>query len=95
MKPYQVLSDGERFRCDLVPKCENISDCGSAGGAGRGTAASIVAMIRTLKSDFQHSGAVVVFDEFTSVVDRNVARVGSAASGQGLRRGQLPAASWQ
>ena len=33
---------------------------------------------------------VVAFDEFTSVVDRNVAKVCSAAIAKGIRRGHLP-----
>jgi GNAT superfamily N-acetyltransferase len=33
---------------------------------------------------------LVVFDEFTSVVDRNVAKVCSAAIAKGIRRGHLP-----
>jgi GNAT superfamily N-acetyltransferase len=36
-----------------------------------------------------HSSPLVVFDEFTSVVDRNVARVVSAAVGKGIRSGQI------
>jgi len=34
-------------------------------------------------------GQVVAFDEFTSVVDRTVARIGSAAIAKGIRRGQI------
>lgn len=34
-------------------------------------------------------GAVVAFDEFTSVVDRNVARIGSAAVAKAIRRGTI------
>ena len=33
---------------------------------------------------------LVVFDEFTSVVDRNVAKVCSAAIAKGIRRGHIP-----
>ena len=33
---------------------------------------------------------LVVFDEFTSVVDRNVARACSAAIAKGIRRGHIP-----
>src|SRR6185369_14833081 len=33
---------------------------------------------------------VVVFDEFTSVVDRTVAKVCSAAISKGIRRGRIP-----
>ena len=33
---------------------------------------------------------LTVFDEFTSVVDRNVAKVCSAAIAKGIRRGSIP-----
>jgi Fe-S cluster assembly ATPase SufC len=62
LKPHQVLSGGERFRCDLAR-------------ALLGTAPGLVA-----------------FDEFTSVVDRTVAKVGSAAIAKGLRKGRFDAA---
>ena len=55
IKPYHVLSNGERFRCDL--------------------ARAIL-----------EGGDLVVFDEFTSVVDRTVARIGSAAVAKAVRR---------
>ena len=58
IKPYRVLSGGERFRCDLA---------------------------RALLED----RPLVVFDEFTSVVDRNVARVVSAAVSKAIRSGQI------
>jgi len=61
VKPYQVLSGGEQFRCDLARAL------GFAGGASE----------------------VVAFDEFTSVVDRNVARVTSAAIAKGIRSGRI------
>lgn len=58
VKPYHVLSNGERFRCDLA---------------------------RALLS----AGELVVMDEFTSVVDRTVARFGSAAVGKAIRSGAI------
>jgi len=58
VKPYAVLSNGEKFRCDLA----------RALLAGR---------------------ELVVFDEFTSVVDRTVARVGSAAVARAIRSGKI------
>lgn len=61
VKPYRVLSGGERFRCDLARAML------SAG----------------------ESGGVLAFDEFTSVVDRNVARIASAAISKGIKRGQI------
>ncbi len=60
LKPYAVLSNGERFRCDLA---------------------------RALLS----GGELVVFDEFTSLVDRNVARISSAAISKWIRQKQKPA----
>jgi GNAT superfamily N-acetyltransferase len=63
IKPYHVLSNGERFRCDLA---------------------------RSLAAGFRVDNPIVVFDEFTSVVDRNVAKVCSAAIAKGIRRGHLP-----
>ena len=60
VKPYHVLSGGERFRCDL------------ARALGETPA-----------------GEVLAFDEFTSVVDRNVAWVASAAVAKGIRAGRI------
>lgn len=56
LKPYSVLSNGEKMRCDL---------------------ARAILEKREL----------FVFDEFTSVVDRNVAKVGSLAMQKAIRRG--------
>jgi len=57
LRPWGVLSNGEKFRADLA---------------------------RALLLDRQ----VVAFDEFTSVVDRQVARFGSAAVAKAIRRGR-------
>ncbi len=77
VKPYHVLSNGERFRCDLARALAvGLAAPGSAGGVPVEPPAE--------------PGAVVVFDEFTSVVDRNVAKVCSAAIAKGIRRGYLP-----
>ncbi len=58
VKPYQVLSCGEQFRCDLAKSLA--------------------------------SAPLVVFDEYTSVVDRQVAKACSMAIAKGIRRGNLP-----
>lgn len=60
LRPYGVLSGGERFRCDLARALQQ----GMANG-------------------------LVVFDEFTSVVDRTAARFGAAALAKALRGGLL------
>jgi GNAT superfamily N-acetyltransferase len=68
VKPYGVLSGGERFRCDLARAL--------AGALSRGGERS--------------EPPLVAFDEFTSVVDRNVARACSVAIAKGVRRGSIP-----
>jgi energy-coupling factor transporter ATP-binding protein EcfA2 len=55
LKPYSVLSNGEKMRCDLA---------------------------RAILSDNDE----FAFDEFTSVVDRNVAKIGSLAMQKAIRK---------
>ena len=55
LKPYHVLSGGEKMRCDLA---------------------------RAMLTD----NDMFVFDEFTSVVDRNVAKIGSFAIQKAIRK---------
>lgn len=59
LKPFAVLSNGEKFRAELAR-----------------------ALLTT-------TGPLLVFDEFTSLVDRTVAKVASAALAKSLRRGRL------
>jgi energy-coupling factor transporter ATP-binding protein EcfA2/GNAT superfamily N-acetyltransferase len=60
LRPYRVLSNGERFRVELA---------------------------RRLAS--AQPGVPLVLDEWTSVVDRQVARIGSAAAAKYVRRNGL------
>ncbi len=81
VKPYQVLSCGEQFRCDL------------AKGLGVGRREARVENQTTRVSQLPTPNPqlpLVVFDEFTSVVDRNVAKVCSAAIAKGIRNGNIP-----
>jgi ABC-type lipoprotein export system ATPase subunit/GNAT superfamily N-acetyltransferase len=55
LKPYSVLSNGEKMRCDIARACLEQRD-------------------------------MIVFDEFTSVVDRTVAQIGSFALQKAIRR---------
>ena len=82
IKPYEVLSGGERFRCDLARALARSSRQLAVGSQ--------------LGHDAQPLAAnccqpTAVFDEFTSVVDRNVARIGSAAVAKAIRGGLLDA----
>lgn len=60
IKPYRVLSNGERFRCELAAAL--------AAGGREGTTA---------------------FDEFTSVVDRDVAKACATAVARAVRRERI------
>jgi GNAT superfamily N-acetyltransferase len=71
IRPYGVLSNGEKFRCDLARALLG----GRAQEQGRRVSPGIAI------PGFE----VVVFDEFTSVVDRTVAKIGSAAVARAIR----------
>jgi hypothetical protein len=77
IKPYRVLSGGERFRCDLAR--------GLASVGGRNARADEMSDFRPPISDLR----LVAFDEFTSVVDRTVAKVCSAAVAKAVRGGRI------
>lgn len=70
IKPYAVLSCGERFRCDLAR---------SLAMRPPGFPAPQIADRRPL----------AVYDEFTSVVDRNVARACAFAVAKAIRSGRV------
>jgi GNAT superfamily N-acetyltransferase len=101
IKPYQVLSCGERFRCDLA-RALATAFVSRDPGAERGSAdvdrdfidssqkRSATASRLTPGGVVSVAAPLVVFDEFTSVVDRNVARACSAAIAKGIRRGNIP-----
>jgi len=76
VKPYQVLSCGEQFRCDLAKALALGASCQALGA---GSSAQQPA-----------PSALVVFDEYTSVVDRQVAKACSMAIAKGIRRGNIP-----
>jgi GNAT superfamily N-acetyltransferase len=78
VKPYHVLSNGERFRCDL------------ARALCKGLGAGDWGLSRRWPPVPSPQPPLVVFDEFTSVVDRNVAKICSAAIAKGIRRGHIP-----
>jgi GNAT superfamily N-acetyltransferase len=111
VKPYAVLSCGERFRCDLARalalahNAEGVKNPPPSKGGARGGTANVNTIdgakpchdatienpspVPSLRG--RGVGApLVVFDEFTSVVDRNVARACSAAIAKGIRNGHIP-----
>jgi GNAT superfamily N-acetyltransferase len=74
VKPYRVLSNGERFRCDLA----------------RALASNALPSDKPSQQPTANSQQpLVVFDEFTSVVDRTVAKVCSAAVARAVRGGRV------
>ncbi len=86
IKPYRVLSNGERFRCDLARALAK-AETGSRNAEGQ-TIDPEPSAFRNRTSAF---APTVVFDEFTSVVDRTVAKVCSAAVARAVRGGRVGA----
>ncbi|MCS7306267.1 MAG: GNAT family N-acetyltransferase [Thermoguttaceae bacterium] len=107
IKPYHVLSTGERFRCDLARALAEANAQADRAAAGSKAPAVLTSAPSPSNSQFtprgvarssdvnqagslpQAIGPIVVFDEFTSVVDRNVARVGSAAIRRAIQKGLI------
>ncbi len=88
VKPYHVLSNGEQFRCDLA---RALAQCGrgeTAEDRREGDSPSFGVAAGDAERNSGQS-PLVVFDEFTSVVDRNVARVVSAATAKAIRGGRI------
>lgn len=85
LRPYESLSTGERFRCDLARALlagpSSFVPCPL-------TSASSVELQMT--RDKGQGTTPVVYDEFTSVVDRTVAKICSAAVSKAIRSGALP-----
>ncbi len=90
IKPYHVLSNGERFRCDLARALSNSNVATVAKTVVESSVESIVPHPPSGDGGYINKYPPVVFDEFTSVVDRTVAKVASAAISRGIRRGSLP-----
>jgi GNAT superfamily N-acetyltransferase len=92
VKPYQVLSCGERFRCDLARALSVASRHPCAGGDPEWNAQELGPRLRGDDGEFGQRTTdtpLVVFDEYTSVVDRNVAKACSTAIAKGIRRGNI------
>ena len=101
IKPHAVLSNGEKFRCELARALLNAGAKGTkalrhVGTEGEEVApfspsclrASVPSCLSSAPSCLS-SPPCLVFDEFTSVVDRTVARIGSAALSKAIRSGAI------
>ncbi len=84
VKPYHVLSGGERFRCDLARALLTVPSPGATAGSAQQSEPGTDAPPLD-KPAVGPKERLVVFDEFTSVVDRTVARFASAAIARALR----------
>ncbi len=83
LRPYALLSTGEKFRCDLARallEATTVADRSSAGQPAQ----------PELSPPPNDELPLVVFDEFTSVVDRTVAQAVSAALARTIRKSVLP-----
>ena len=101
IKPYKVLSGGERFRCDLARALAAAGSTEQGAASGEQGAASTEQGAASVEHGESSSAVlpaprsvlpalpVLAFDEFTSVVDRTVAKVGSAAVAKAIRGGKI------
>lgn len=90
VKPYHVLSCGERFRCDLAKALARSQESGERAEQAPPLNDQLSGRACPAVCQDGDRRPPVVFDEFTSVVDRNVAKVCSAAVAKGIRRGHIP-----
>ncbi len=89
VRPYHALSNGERFRCDLARAMASAMSAESGERNGGSETGGDSASPATRHGTPSRRDRIVCFDEFTSVVDRMVARVASAALARAIRRGQV------
>lgn len=87
LRPYHVLSTGEKFRCDLARALLSTARTGGSCPAKEPSAAPGGSSPPGQPAPCL---PLVVFDEFTSVVDRTVARAIAAALARTIRSGLLP-----
>ncbi len=85
LRPYAVLSTGEKARCDLA---RAVVEALVRGQASCGIPAPV--MVSRTQVGPSHQLPLVVVDEFTSVVDRTVARAIAAALRRAISRNLLP-----
>jgi len=81
LRPYRVLSNGEQARCDLARAFAEVLKAPKPGDDEPWHV--------LLPPQADRSRPLVVCDEFTSVVDRHVARAISAGLAKRIRRGTL------
>jgi len=86
LRPYAMLSNGEKFRCDLANALlgEGVGGRELAVGTERPSAC-----LPATPNLLPPAPNICVFDEFTSVVDRTVARIGSAAVSKAIRSNRI------
>jgi len=88
LKPYRVLSTGERFRADLARAVLEAGDWGLEAGEFRPALQYRPSITPSSPKPLAPSPSLLVIDEFTSTLDRTVANTMSAALSRLLRNPQ-------
>jgi energy-coupling factor transporter ATP-binding protein EcfA2 len=88
LRPFHVLSTGQQFRVTLARLLAEAISRGHVGQGEPGTRIAFSTPGAQLQSRAE-TPPLIVFDEFTSVVDRTVAQVGSAALAKTVREREL------
>jgi GNAT superfamily N-acetyltransferase len=87
LKPYGVLSTGERFRCDLARALAEVNVGWDKRACERGPTETADGGPALAKASLSHP--TLTIDEFTSVIDRTTARFASAAISRAIRSGKI------
>jgi hypothetical protein len=112
IKPFAVLSNGEKFRCELARALlrkedketgrhgdketgreednNTLADHGPGTTPMRPQDVAPGRLVSVSPCPPVSLSSLTVFDEFTSLVDRTVARIGSAAVSSAIRKGKIP-----
>ena len=89
IKPYHVLSTGERFRCDLAFAFARRQASGIRRQEKDDDVPAPDACRLKPDASLAPRDALTIIDEFTSVVDRTTARFASAAVSRAIRSGEI------
>ncbi|HSZ56645.1 MAG TPA: GNAT family N-acetyltransferase [Tepidisphaeraceae bacterium] len=88
LRPYHHLSTGEQFRCDLAAALLGREGAETRGHGDAKKGPEFVSA--SSRPRVSASPPTTVFDEFTSVVDRTIARFSSCALSKAIRSGIIP-----
>jgi ABC-type ATPase with predicted acetyltransferase domain len=88
IKPHHILSTGEQFRANLARALSSVVSCQSSVATNQERRSADSQQLTT--DNGQRTAPLLAFDEFTSTLDRRVARVVSMALAKAICSNQIP-----